>query len=105
MKRINSIGRLALLGIIIFPSNLFAQVQDFKSIATIFVNLLNTSVLLIMAMAVFFFVIGAIRFIATAGDDKSRSEGKQMMVWGTLSLFVMVAVWGIVNIIRTTFFG
>ncbi|HCC05730.1 TPA: hypothetical protein DEP58_05545 [Patescibacteria group bacterium] len=102
MKKINIFGRLALAGILIFPSVLLAQL---KNIAATFVTLLNTTVWLIMALAVFFFVIGAIRFIATAGDERSRSDGKQMMIWGTLSLFVMVAVWGIVNIIKNTFFG
>jgi len=102
MTKIHISGRLALVGILIFPSVLFAQL---KNIAATFVTLLNTTVWLIMALAVFFFVIGAIRFMATAGDEKSRADGKQMMVWGTLSLFVMVAVWGIVSVIRVTFFG
>lgn len=95
---------IALLGIIALPSIMYAQ-TDLKGLAGIVVSFLNSAVMLIMAMAVFFFVIGAIRFIATAGDEKSRAEGKQMMVWGTLSLFVMVTVWGIVNIIKFTFFG
>jgi len=93
---------LVFFGILTVPSILFAQLKNFA--ATV-ISLLNGAVFLILAMAVFFFVVGAIRFIATAGDDKSRSDGKQMMIWGTLSIFVMIAVWGIVNIIRTTFFA
>lgn len=59
----------------------------------------------IMTLSVLAFMVGVIRFIYTAGDDKSRAEGKQLMIWGTLSLFLMVAVWGVVGIIKAVFFG
>lgn len=92
---------LLVFGFVFTPSLLFAQL---KSIAAIIVNLLNASVGLIMGLSLVAFIIGLVRFIATAGDDKSRADGKQMMVWGTISLFVMVSVWGLVNIIKATLF-
>jgi hypothetical protein len=58
-----------------------------------------------MVLAVLAFIYGAIRFIAGAGDERARTEGKQVMVWGVLSLFFMVGIWGIVRIIHATFFG
>jgi hypothetical protein len=67
--------------------------------------LFDSAVGLIMALATVAFLVGVVRFIGTAGDDKSRSDGKQLMVWGTLALFCMVGVWGLVQIIKTTFFG
>lgn len=70
-----------------------------------FVDILDRVVTFIMVLAVLGFVVGMIRFVYSAGDEKGRTAGKQTMVWGTLALFCMVAVWGIVRVIKTTFFG
>jgi Type IV secretion system pilin len=67
--------------------------------------ILSSFINLILTLSVLMFIVGVIRFMYTAGDDKSRSEGKQLMLWGTIALFVMVTVWGVVGIIKTTFFG
>lgn len=69
------------------------------------VDILDRVVTFIMVLAVLGFVVGMIRFVYSAGDEKGRTAGKQTMVWGTLALFCMVAVWGIVRVIKTTFFG
>lgn len=65
----------------------------------------SSAIAFIMTLAVLAFVYGAAHFVLLAGDDKSRSEGKQMMLWGIISLAVMVSVWGLVQIVKTTFFG
>jgi hypothetical protein len=67
--------------------------------------LLDSAIRLIMVLAFLAFIWGMIRFLYTAGDDTSRAEGKKFMVWGTLALLFMVTIWGIVKIIKTTFFG
>jgi heme/copper-type cytochrome/quinol oxidase subunit 4 len=67
--------------------------------------LFDSAIGLIMTIATLVFVVGVVRFIYAAGDDKSRSEGRWFMVWGLIALLCMVAVWGIVRIIYDTFFG
>jgi len=93
----------------IFPVLTFLPVITYartvKTVAQTFVDLLNRMSILVMGFALFFFVIGIVRFIATSGDDKSREQGKQLMFWGVIALAAMVAVWGLVNIIKVTFFG
>ena len=79
--------------------------QAFKNFAGDFVLLLNQFVYVIMGFALVFFLFGVVRFIASAGDDQSREQGKQLMVWGTISLFVMTAVWGLVTILHDSFFS
>ncbi len=86
------------------PSVVLAQ-ATLSTLASSVIGVLNALVMLIIGMAVFVFIVGVIRFVISAGDDKTRSDGKQMIIWGTISIFVMVAVWGLVEIIRTTFFG
>lgn len=36
-------------------------------------------------------------------DDTKRGEGKSFILWGVVALFVMVSVWGLVNVLRSTF--
>ncbi len=103
MKINNKIQQFLIISYILTPSFLFAQ--TFKTFAGKVIDVLNSAAMLIMALSLLLFIIGIVRFIATAGDDNSRAEGKQLMVWGTISLFAMVSVWGLVTIIRSTFFG
>jgi hypothetical protein len=58
-----------------------------------------------ITLAVVAFVFGLVRFIAFAGDDKSRTSGKTMMLWGLLALLCIVSVWGLVEVVFKTFFG
>jgi len=81
------------------------RAQALKDEILIVANIFDSAISLIMVVALLAFIWGAIRFIGTAGDDKSRAAGRQLMVWGTVALFLMVSVWGIVRIIKTTFFG
>jgi hypothetical protein len=86
------------------PALVGAQ-ETLGDLIRIAIEVLNAAVYLIMVIAILAFIYGAIKFIYTSGDDASRAQGKQLMIWGTLSLFVMVAVWGIVAIIARTFLG
>ena len=54
--------------------------------------------------AVVFFFFGMAKFILHAGDDQQRSEGKQIMLWGIIALFIISSIWGIVYLLAN-FFG
>ncbi len=55
-------------------------------------------IMLSLAMLVFFW--GLVKFINHADDEKAVAEGKGLMVWGMIGIFVMVALWGIVGFIQ-----
>ena len=43
-------------------------------------------------------------FTAVADDEEAiRSQGKQFMIWGVVSLAVMISVWGLVHVLSDTF--
>lgn len=50
----------------------------------------------ILVLALIFFMWGVAMFILGAGDPEKREQGKHVMTWGIVALFVIVAVWGIV---------
>ena len=52
---------------------------------------------ILLGLAVLTFFWGLVKFINQAGDEKAVEEGKGLMVWGMVAIFVMVALWGILG--------
>jgi len=76
--------------------------QDFSYLDDFFINTLgviDTVVPVLIALALLFFLWGLVVFIAQSGNEQATTQGKQKMIWGLIALFVLVSVWGIVNIL------
>jgi hypothetical protein len=59
---------------------------------------------LIFAVAIAMFIWGAVKFfIINADEEAKRQQGKQFMIWGIIALAIMMSVWGLVAIVRSTF--
>lgn len=87
----------------LLPMVAFAETETINSLIIFALDVLAKLVPVIIAIAVILFLWGVVGFI-TAGDDKEkRDNGRNMMVYGIIGLFVMVAVWGLVNILGDTF--
>lgn len=56
-------------------------------------------VLLGLAVLVFFW--GIVKFISHAEDVKANEEGKRIIFWGLITIFVMIAFWGILGWMQT----
>lgn len=54
---------------------------------------------LVFTVAVLLFFWGMAKYIRSSGDEKQ--EGRKIMVWGVIALFVMSSVWGLVYFIRS----
>ena len=64
-------------------------------------RLVNSLVVIVIALAVLAFFWGLAKFIFNvSGDEKSVEEGKRIMIWGVIALFVMVSVWGIIRFVQ-----
>ncbi len=66
-------------------------------------QILNPLIGVLIASALVVFFIGVIKYIRVAGEE-DKNEAKRIMWWGIIALFVMVAVWGLVQIVINTFF-
>ena len=78
--------------------------MTFATLIGYIIDLLNELVRLLMIVSLLGFIWGLVRFTYNAGDSKARSEGRQIMVWGTIALFGMTTVWGLVAIVKSVFF-
>jgi hypothetical protein len=85
------------------PVLAFAQprVDSVQDAGTFIVSLINNvAVPVIFALAFIVFIWGVFQyFIAGGHNDEKREDGKKLMLWGIIGFFVMVSVWGLVNIL------
>lgn len=65
-------------------------------------EIINPLILLMFGAAMIVFFWGVIQFIYNADNENKKSEGKQHILWGLIGLFIMVAVYGILNLIIAT---
>ncbi len=56
-------------------------------------------VYIVTALAVVYIVLGAFKLL----NEEKRDEGKQTIYYGIIGLFVMMSIWGFVNILNNTF--
>ena len=63
---------------------------------------INPAMQLLFAAALFYFMWGMMMFLWSL-DEGEHTEGKQHMLWGVIGMFIMVSVWGIIQIIENSF--
>lgn len=66
-------------------------------------QVVNPLILLLAASAFVVFLWGVFRFIANAGDEAKRKEGKSAIFWGLIGLVIIFGAYGIINIALGTF--
>ena len=81
------------------PPTTFAQLVD------VFLGLINLLIQLIFSVA-FLVIVWKIvdAWVINAGDESKRAEGKATAVVGVIVLVVLVSVWGILTLLRTSIF-
>lgn len=74
------------------------SVQDAGTFITNIIN--NVALPVIFALAFIVFIWGVFMyFIAGGHDEERRKKGRELMMYGIIGFFVMVSVWGLVNIL------
>lgn len=66
-------------------------------------QVINPIILLLAASAFVVFLWGVFEFIAHAGDEAKRSEGKSAILWGLVGLVIIFGAYGIINLALGTF--
>jgi hypothetical protein len=68
------------------------------------INFINSILVpVLFAIAFIVFLWGVFKyFILGAADEKSRTDGKQFVLWGLIGFVVILSVWGIVTIVGQT---
>lgn len=84
------------------PSLAFAQtLGNVNTLLNSIRGLVNGALPVVVGLALLGFFWGLMKFIFAAGDEEKKEEGKNVMIYGVIALFVMVAVWGLVGFIAS----
>ena len=99
--KINLAKDIATVALISSP--LFAAAQvTVNGLITTFKGILSALIPFFMILATVIFLWGVIQYITAGGEEEKVKAGRTYMLWGIIGLFVMIAVWGLVNVIATT---
>jgi hypothetical protein len=49
------------------------------------------------------FIWGVVQYVINSDEEAKKAKGKEFMIWGIIGLTVMVSVWGLVNVLGSTF--
>lgn len=72
-----------------------------KGIVASIINLINTVLPVLVALALVLFMYGVIQYIYHEGEHKHRDA----MLWSLLVLFVMLSFWGILRLVCVSLIG
>lgn len=67
-------------------------------LSKVVVQIINPIILLLAASAFVVFLWGIFQFIAHAGDETARQEGKRAIGWGLVGLVIIFGAYGIINL-------
>jgi heme/copper-type cytochrome/quinol oxidase subunit 2 len=86
------------------PFAAFAQNEagNLQGLVQLSGNLVNMMLPIVSTLVVVFFFWGLAKYVLAAGDEEKAKQGKSIMIWGVLALFVMVTIWGIIGFMQNT---
>ncbi len=65
-------------------------------------HILGPFVILLFGAALILFLYGLVQFLMSGDVSSGNKEGKDVMIWGLIGMAIMVAVYGIEDLIVNT---
>ena len=65
--------------------------------------IVNPLLMVIFAAGFFMFMYGLLQFMISMNSGEDGGDGKRHMIYGTIGMFVMVSVYGIIALLDSTF--
>lgn len=96
-----TLGTLAALAL---PLVSLAAVNNLSDLGSFIINIINNVIVpVLFAVAFIVFLWGVFyTFILGASSEEVKEKGKNLMLWGLIGFFVMVSIWGLVNLLTNT---
>ena len=63
---------------------------------------LNALIGILITLAIVVFFWGLVLYLVKMGTEDAH-KGIHLMIWGIAAIFVMVSIWGIIQLLQTTF--
>ena len=91
--------KIIAVALVFSPVFAFAPLGNVEGILESIGNLVELALPIVVGLGLLAFFWGLVKFIFASGDETAKDQGKRIMLWGVIALFVMVAVWGLVEFI------
>lgn len=63
-------------------------------------EIINPIIILLVAVAVGYFLYGLMEFIRNQDNEDAQESGKKHMLWGVVGIAIMFSVYGILNLVN-----
>jgi len=91
----------SLLGTFALPA--VALAQTVQSVIAVVGGILEALIPVLITAALVLFFYGLARYILSASSDEGKADARKIMIAGLVSLFIMVSIWGIIQLFANTF--
>lgn len=88
------------------PAVAFAAApRTFNELANLLVTILDygAGILVVLAIVIYFYSVSTGIYKARTGEATTKL--RTTILWGILVIFVMVSIWGIIEVLQNTIFG
>jgi bacteriorhodopsin len=98
--------KLIALVLVAVPTLVSAQtletIKNINDVAAKATNIGNLVVALAISLCVVWIIVSIVRYFIAGGDDAAKNA-KSSIIFGVVGLFIIMSIWGLVNILRNTF--
>lgn len=95
---------LVLIAIVALPIMASAALDSLDEGFRTIMALINSYIIpLIIGIGGLYFMWGVVQYVTAGDSEDKKSAGRSMMIYGIIALFVMISVWGLVNLLSGTF--
>ena len=99
------LSRVLPLALIFLPSVAFAAAMTFQELAMTVVNIIELGTVTLIMFAIVAYFWGISSNIGHFGHDDKEGKKKSYFLWGIVIIFVMVCIWGIIQLLKDSLFG
>ena len=96
---------LLALVLLVAPHSTLAVARNFQELALDIVEIIDTATITLVVFALVVYFWGMAVNIPHFGGEKGGEKQKAFFFWGLLVLFVMVSIWGIIQLLQNTLFS
>lgn len=79
--------------------------RTFADITSIFSGLIWLILPVLLSLSLLTFIWGLVKFIRGAGSDQDLADGKKLITWGLVALFLLLSFWAIIRFFYGDIFG
>lgn len=111
MKKLFLFLSVFLLPLLASAQPLAVQLSQNKAAGTqlgriifVLLDLLALVTFIVGALAMIWFFWGIIQYVLKADNEEKQMQARSYMIYAVIGMFVMFSIWGLVNLVRNTFF-